>query len=68
MHERQPSSHKTGLKSSQSIGRCSVTTTPEAKNMEEEMQWVKMKRFKAHNNFDFHAMKNKIYRNYVHVH
>lgn len=52
VHERQSSSHKTSLKSSQSIGRYLVMTTQKAKNMEKEMQWVIM-RFKAHKNFDF---------------
>lgn len=68
VHERQSYSHKTGLKSSQSIGRYIVTTTPKAKNMGDKMKWVTMKRFKAYNNFDFHGMNNKIYRNYLHVH
>lgn len=32
------------------------------------MQWVTIRRFKAHNNFDFRGMKNKIHRNCVYVH
>lgn len=42
-------------------------TNPKAKNMEEEMQWNTMRRFKACNNFDFHGMKNNIKRSYTHV-
>lgn len=57
-HERQCFSHKTGLKSYQSIGRYLVMTTQKAKNMEEEMQWVTMRRFKARNKFDFCGMNN----------
>lgn len=59
LNERQSSSHKTSLKCSQSIGRYSVMTTEKAKNMEEETQWVKMRRFNGRNNFDFHGIKKQ---------
>lgn len=67
VHERQSQAYKTSLKFLESIGRYSVLTNPKAKNMEDEMQWVTMRRFKAHDNFDFRGMKNKIKRSYTHV-
>lgn len=67
VHEKQSQAHKTGLKFLESIGRYSVLTNPKAKNMEEEMQWNTMRRFKARTNFDFCGIKNKLKRTYTHV-
>lgn len=67
VHEKQSQAHKTGLKFPESIGRHSMLTNPKAKNMEEEMQWNTMRRFKARTDFDFWGIKNKLKRTYTHV-
>lgn len=68
MHSKRAESHNVGFKIPLTIGRYSITTTPRAKAMESEMQWVTMKKYKRRNDFDYWGMKDKLKRSYTHVH
>ena len=51
-----------------SIGNYSIVSVPKVKNMEAELQFITLKRFKARFDFDYREMNSQIKRAYTNVH
>lgn len=66
--ESQSGSHKIGLKFCLSIGRYYINSIFKDRLMEEEMRIVTMRFFKARKDFDYRGTRNKLKKEYVHVH
>lgn len=68
IHEHQYGAHKIGLKFSIALGRYSINSIYKDRAMEEDMRKVTMRFFKPRKFFNYRGIKNKIIKNYTHIH